>query len=766
MKRTQLIPMLMFTAALILTGMGWLSFGYHLPLDRNPWSVFTATLVLTLTALGVMALRSLARRRGFARLGLALAVIAVLAVIWALPALVSPCSPIVAAVSAGSAQCSQCCTWWEPAPCSLCSAADQAAGKCKGCCFAYEPCNCVTPPPDPDTPTPVPPTKTPTSTPTRTPTPTSTFTLTPTNTSTPTATPTSTFTPTPTNTATPTPTPLPPAISGALSCSRWGENGWCVEGAQLVLSASDPQGFSLSISGNAGAVPISCGASCIVNLPEGSGTAEFTVTSASGRTASGSQAWKYDASLPTSAVQLDGTTGTGDWYVSTVNVSGVGSDAVSGVSTVEVSVNGGDWQPTTALTDGIYQVQSRVVDQAGWNTLSPVQTVRVDTTKPSLTLTASGTRGGGDFFRSAVVVSLAADDAGSGVALMEYRLDGQGWVVGNSVTITADGNHGVEGRVTDGAGNVTLSGTAVHIDTIPPVATFIMPTPGSTMPAKDVVMIGGKVSDVGSGVAGVELSLDGGKTWQSLTLVNEIWRYDWYTTPLSNGPYPVIARARDIAGNVQSPGTAVTILAVNHPPFVKVQERWNIWESGAVSVRDNGGLPVDGVRVTIRDPQGRWPAVVQEYSLRNLPGTITWNRRFGNGTLAPAGEYEGVVEAWDGYGNLASDKGVIVIPFSAGATVTTTPGVTPSPSPTATETAVPTKVIKPTQVVLPTVAPTIQPTPEPVAKEPATPLSFWPVVGLLGLMLALASAAIADGRPRALARMKETFNQIMKNQGE
>ena len=758
--------MLMFTAALILVGMGWLSFGYHLPLDRNPWSVFTATLVLTLTALGVMALRNLARRRGFARLGLALAVLAVLAVIWALPALVSPCSPIVAAVSAGSAQCSQCCTWWEPAPCSLCSAADQAAGKCKGCCFAYEPCNCVTPPPDPDTPTPVPPTKTPTSTPTRTPTPTSTFTLTPTNTSTP------TFTPTPTNTATPTPTPLPPAISGMLSCSRWGENGWCVEQAQLVLNASDPQGFSLSISGNAGSVPISCGATCIVDLPEGSGNAVFTVTSASGRTASGSQAWKYDASLPTSAVQLDGTTGAGGWYVSAVNVSGVGSDAASGVNTVEVSVNGGAWQPGSTLTDGVYQVQTRVVDQAGWSALSPVQTVRVDATKPSLAMTSSGTRGGGDFFRSAVTVSLAADDAGSGVALVEYRLDGQDWMQGDSVTITADGNHGIEGRVTDRAGNVTLGGTVVHIDTIPPVATFIMPAPGSTMPAKDVVRLGGKVSDVGSGVAGVELSLDGGKAWQALKLVNEIWRYDWYTTPLSNGLYPVIARARDIAGNVQSPGTTVTILAANHPPFVKVQDRWNIWESGAVSVRDNGGLPVDGVRVTIRDPQGRWPAVVQEYSLRNMPGSITWNRRFSDGTLAPSGEYEVVVEAWDGYSNLASDKGVIVIPFAAGATVTTTPGVTPSPSPSATEiasplgTAVPTKVIKPSQVVMPTAAPAIQPAPAPVVEKPVISLSFWPVVGLLGLMLALASAAVADGRPRALARMKETFNQIMKNQGE
>lgn len=770
--RKQAFSIFALTGLFILGGVGWLSFGYQLPLGESPWSLFLSILVLSLTGLGLGFLRILARRHGFARQGLVLSVVLAIGVLWALPNLVAPCSPLVAAVSAGGVNCDQCCTWWVPAPCSLCSQADYNAGKCLGCCLRYEACNCETPEPDPDTPTPLPPTKTPTSTPTRTPTR-PTFTLTPTQTFTPTFTPTATFTstptftPTPTNTATPTPTPLPPTVSGTLSCSRWGRDGWCMDGAQLVLSASDPQGFPLVISGHAGNVPISCGASCIVNLPEGSGMAEFTVTSSSGRTDSGSLPWKYDASLPAAALLLDGTVGANGWYVSAANVSGMGSDDISGVAAVEVSINSGAWQPATvSLKDGIYQVQVRVIDLAGWSALSPVQTVRVDTTQPVLTMTASGTKGGGDYFRSTVTVSLVAEDAGSGVALVEYRLDGRDWVVGSTVSITADGTHGLEGRVTDKAGNVSLRVMAVHIDTIPPVATFIMPAPGSTTPGRGVVGLGGKVSDVGSGVAGVELSLDNGKTWQALTLVNEIWRYDWYTPQLPNGSYPVIARAWDIAGNVQSPGTAATILVANHPPLVDVQERWHIWEQGSVSVRENGGVLVDGVRVTIRDPQERWPAMVREYSLRNLPGSITWNRRFGDSTLAPPGEYEVVVESWDAYGNEASDKGMIVIPFVAGATVTTTPVVTPSPSPTASKTAVPTKVITPTQSVMPTVVPTIQPTPEPAVEQPGTSLSFWPVVGLLGMMLALASAAVADGRPRALARMKETFNQIMKNKGE
>jgi hypothetical protein len=793
LMRTRLTSILLFVGTLILAGLGWLNFGYRIVLDKNPLSVFLAVFILALTALAVTAVRAFGRRFGHPRLALVLAVLLVSVVIWALPSIVSPCSPTIATIRASGivtvngVKCDQCCIDWDPYPCSLCSAEDYAAGKCLGCCYAYEDCNCTTPEPDTPTPTraitntPRPthtatPTLTASPTETRTNTQTWTPTLTPTMTSSPTRTPTSTptdtptstptrtptFTPTPTNTPTPTPTPLPPVITGRLSCDRWGANGWCVESARLILTASDPQGFSVSISGEANILSISCGASCVVNLPEGQGTAVFIVTSASGRTASGSIAWKYDASLPTASVQVAGTAGANGWLASDARIGGVGTDVVSGVDIVEVSVDGGEWQPSAILSDGVYQVQSRVVDLAGLETLSAVQTVKVDTAAPGLTIIPSGTQGGGDYFRSAVTVSIAGTDSGSGVALVEYRLDGRDWAQANGLTISVDGDHGLEGRATDNAGNVTWKAIAVHIDTIPPVAAFVMPAPGSTTPGQGVVILSGNVSDVGSGIAGVELSLDSGKNWQALQIVNGIWRYDWDTTQLPNGEYQVIARARDIAGNVQSPGSTVTVIAANQLPLIDIQERWNIWESGSLSVRENGGIPVDSVRITIRDPLGRWPDVVQEYSARNAPGNITWNRRFADGTLAPPGEYEVLAEARDIYGNEASDKGTIVIPIVATSTATMTPTVTTTPSPTPTVTAVPTQRIdEPTQAMVATAIPTAQPTPEPVVEQNETPLALWPAVGLIGFLMALASVGLADARPRALARLKETLNQIL-----
>ena len=89
------------------------------------------------------------------------------------------------------------------------------------------------------------------------------------------------------------PTNQPPTITAALLCARYGTNDWCRHGAQLQLSASEPQGYAVSIIGDVGnGVEFTCGSSCIEDLPEGSGTASYTVTApTSNLSISGSIAW-------------------------------------------------------------------------------------------------------------------------------------------------------------------------------------------------------------------------------------------------------------------------------------------------------------------------------------------------------------------------------------------------------------------------------------------------------------------------------------------
>lgn len=70
----------------------------------------------------------------------------------------------------------------------------------------------------------------------------------------------------------------------------------------MVLTASDPQGYPLTISGNVGGdIPFTCvpGPICVQQLYEGNGTINYQVmASTSGLISSGSTTWKKDITAP------------------------------------------------------------------------------------------------------------------------------------------------------------------------------------------------------------------------------------------------------------------------------------------------------------------------------------------------------------------------------------------------------------------------------------------------------------------------------------
>ena len=118
----------------------------------------------------------------------------------------------------------------------------------------------------------------------------------------------------------------PPSVSGSVVCDQWGTGGWCRSNARLSLSASDPQGYALSISGTTGTA-FSCGASCAISLPSGIGTATYTATSASsGMTASGATDWYYDPQPPIIFVSAAGNQIQGGWFSTPVDLSATASD--------------------------------------------------------------------------------------------------------------------------------------------------------------------------------------------------------------------------------------------------------------------------------------------------------------------------------------------------------------------------------------------------------------------------------------------------------
>ena len=121
----------------------------------------------------------------------------------------------------------------------------------------------------------------------------------------------------------------PPSITSSVSCTQTGDNGWCIGGSVLTLTASDPQNYTLAISGDIGGTPFTCtpGTVCFQPLPQGTGTINYKVDAAqSGMSRSGSTTWKLDATPPSVNGSLTGTagsnpsTGSGQvsWYLGSV----------------------------------------------------------------------------------------------------------------------------------------------------------------------------------------------------------------------------------------------------------------------------------------------------------------------------------------------------------------------------------------------------------------------------------------------------------------
>jgi hypothetical protein len=139
---------------------------------------------------------------------------------------------------------------------------------------------------------------------------------------------------------------------------------------------------------------------------------------------------------------------------------------------------------------------------------------------------------------------------------------------------------------------------------------------------------------------------------------------------------------------------------------------------------------------------------------------VKWDRRFADGTLAPAGEYPVLAIACDVNGLCGQDIGRIVIPEVATSIATLTP------SPTVTSTLMPSVTLEATHIPpTPTLA-AITLVPEETPGPARSALPLWQIIGLLGLFMVIASASIVDPRPKALERLGETFKMMSQSKDD
>lgn len=149
--------------------------------------------------------------------------------------------------------------------------------------------------------------------------------------------------------------------------------------------------------------------------------------------------------------------GVGSWYTQNVTVQ-VAYEG-GGTSSVyrEYNVDGAGWleytSPVVVTTDGAHTVQYRA-SSTGHTTVSDAVSFKIDKTAPiadaSLAVTETGR-----------TVTITASDATSTVAGIEYRI-GEGEWAAYTAPVAIDGTaQTVQYRATDGAGNVSLTGSLV-----------------------------------------------------------------------------------------------------------------------------------------------------------------------------------------------------------------------------------------------------------------------------------------------------------------
>jgi len=155
------------------------------------------------------------------------------------------------------------------------------------------------------------------------------------------------------------------------------------------------------------------------------------------------------------------------WHSGAVTLTLSPSDAASGVAGTTWSLDGGATHSGTSVPvsgDGTHTVTYSSTDNAGNAEALRTATVHVDCVAPQ----ASCAEAGRWFKTASMTATIAASDAVSGVAKVEYRLGQGDWKQGASVPVSGAGAHAISYRVTDASGNVATGSCVVGIDTAQP----------------------------------------------------------------------------------------------------------------------------------------------------------------------------------------------------------------------------------------------------------------------------------------------------------
>jgi len=402
-------------------------------------------------------------------------------------------------------------------------------------------------------------------------------------------------------------------------------NAQTISGQVTGAAAGDT--VTVTLGGNTYTATVQANLSWSVSVPaadiqaigNGSLTVNASVSNAIGNTGSSNHTITVDLSAPAMGINIDSLqadTGlsASDFItsVSPVVVNGSLTAALASNETAQISIDGGvTWTTLTVtgttwryndsrtLTDGNYLYQVRVIDAAGNVGATDSQNVVIDTTAPdpavkTIAISAITTDTGlitNDFVTSDTTLAVsgtlgAALSAGEfaqisidgGTTWQNLSVSGLTWTWLDGRTLT-DGNYNYQVRVIDTAGNIGATASQiVTVDTTAPLASKTIAIAGisddtglssSDFVTRDTTLtVRGTLGAALAADERAQISLDGGVTWTTLTVIGTSWSYADGRT-LTDGTWNYTVRVVDLAGNVGQTATQNVVVDTTSPEAAK-----------------------------------------------------------------------------------------------------------------------------------------------------------------------------------------------------
>ncbi|QEM80487.2 Ig-like domain-containing protein [Halomonas binhaiensis] len=447
--------------------------------------------------------------------------------------------------------------------------------------------------------------------------------------------------------ATPTKPPLPLMAAGQW---MWRLRTFTVSGSAEGVPAGGK--VNVELNGNAyeatvaddGTWSVDVAAADVAALADGDYIVIATATDAAGNTGTDQR----DFSVAASTDSLPGVsiaTIAGDDIVNAtehdqaLTISGTTTNQVAG-DKVNVELNGNAYEATVAadgtwsvdvaaadvaaLADGDYTVMATVTDAAG-NEGTDQRDFSVVASADNLpTLEITGPLAGDDIINAteqeqALTVSGTSTKLEAGDRV-NVELNGNAYeatvaadgtwsvdVAAVDVAALADGDYTVTAKATDAAGNMAEADHQVTVDVTAPVrvATITGITEDTGIAGDYITSDSRPVISGGTGGAApypdirVEVSLDGGKTWQTASTPEPDGYWEFAVEQdLADGQYEVMARLTDAAGNSSAPDT-VTMTVDTVTPTVTIDA---LAGDDVINATEHGqGLEVTGTTTDLAE---------------------------------------------------------------------------------------------------------------------------------------------------------------------